>query len=222
MAEFLTTRGVSLQIENIIKNAKGRLVLISPFIRFPETLIQNLKDADKRKVKITLVYGKRELRADERKPLTELANISLNFLENLHAKCIFNEECMVITSMNLYDSSEITNREMGILITKKDDGKAFREAIQEVNVIVTNSARRDIPRAGKDDVYRVKASAKGYCIRCGTPIPYDLDRPLCDEHYEVWAQYRDLDFLEHYCHTCGRPEPTSKARPECDACYHGS
>jgi phosphatidylserine/phosphatidylglycerophosphate/cardiolipin synthase-like enzyme len=218
MAEFLTTRGTSLQIENIINNAKGRLVLISPFIRFPETLHQSLRHADRKGVKMTLVYGKRELRADESKPLTELKNISLYFLENLHAKCIFNEECMVITSMNLYDSSEQTNREMGVLITKKDDGKAFREAVQEARLIV-DLAKRDVARVRKDNVYRAKTSADGYCIRCGDTIEYNLRHPLCYDCFDEWVEWENPEYIEQVCHRCGKPAPTTIEKPLCDSCY---
>ena len=69
MAKFLTARDTASEIEKIINNAQNRLVLISPFVKIPETLLQNLKVADSRKVKITLVYGKEELNNDERKKL---------------------------------------------------------------------------------------------------------------------------------------------------------
>jgi len=72
MAKFLTARDTASEIEKIINNAQKRLVLISPFVKIPESLLQNLKVADSRKVKITLVYGKEELNPDERKKLEQL------------------------------------------------------------------------------------------------------------------------------------------------------
>ena len=217
MARFLTTRGASYEIENIISTAKNSLVLISPYIKIPEPLLQSLKDAAKRKVKITLVYGKGKLKPDVVSQLEQLDNLSLYFLNNLHAKCFLNEECMVITSLNLLDSSE-QNREMGVLISAKDDEDVFKGAVKEAKLIIGSSTKDELRRPkGKPYSYRTKQT--GFCIRCKRKIPYNLDYPLCDECFEVWVQYGDLDYPEHYCHTCGKRASTSKARPECNSCY---
>ncbi len=34
--------------------------------------------------------------------------------QNLHAKCYLNEKAAIITSMNLYDFSQVNNNEMGV------------------------------------------------------------------------------------------------------------
>ncbi len=252
MAEFLTTRGTSSQIENIINNAKKRITLISPYVKIPDTLFQNLKVADRKEgMKITLVYGKDELKPDVENQLKQLNNLSLHFLKELHAKCFFNEECMVITSMNLYDFSEINNKEMVVLIRAKDkdDEKVYNEAVKEIEIIIKSakpvklrsSTIEKVERVGKgimkvgklvsdslmDEESRTpsrtrttsRTSKPGFCIRCGTPIPYNIDRPLCDEHFKVWAQYEDLDYPEKHCHTCGKSWSTTKARPQCNSCY---
>ena len=43
----------------------------------------------------------------------------------LHAKCYFNEQNLVISSMNLYDFSEVNNWEMSILIDKDNDSEIY-------------------------------------------------------------------------------------------------
>lgn len=91
MAKFLTTRGTAFHIEEIINAANTRLVLISPFVRIPETLYQCLKLADKKGVKTCFVYGKRDLDPAVLAELKELHNLSLYFHKDLHAKCFFNE-----------------------------------------------------------------------------------------------------------------------------------
>lgn len=221
MAEFLTARGASLHIENIIKNAKNRLVIISPFLQIPESLLQNLKDADRRKVKMILIYGKRELNPDERSQLEKLDNLSLHFLENLHAKCFFNEGSMVITSMNLYDFSEQHNREMGVLISARDDKNVFDDAVKETELIIGLSTKIEL-RKRKDDSFHPRTKRKGYCIRCRTPIPYDSDRPYCSNCFSEWVVWKNPDYKESYCHTCGQPEPASMAKPQCYSCYSKS
>jgi hypothetical protein len=92
MAKFLTTRGTSSNLENIINTAHRSLVLISPYIKIPETLFPCLKDADKRNVKTTIIYGKKDdLNDSVIGQLKQLHNLTLYFDRNLHAKCYFNE-----------------------------------------------------------------------------------------------------------------------------------
>lgn len=116
MAEFLTTNGTSYNIENIIIDAKSKLILVSPYLQISKTFYERLKDASNKNVSIKIIYGKDELKPNERNSLAELKNVELYFFENLHAKCYFNETKMVITSMNMYEFSEKNNREMGVLI----------------------------------------------------------------------------------------------------------
>jgi len=144
MAEFLTTQGTSYHLENIIMNATKWLVLISPYLDITDNFLMRLQDADKRKVKIVIVYGKNELKPEEKSKLQELENLSLHYCNNLHAKCFLNEDCMIITSMNMYAFSEKTNREMGVLIRKDDDTdeKVYEDAMTEVQSII-NSAKEE-------------------------------------------------------------------------------
>jgi sugar-specific transcriptional regulator TrmB len=89
MAKFLTTRGTTSEIESIINSARNRVVLMSPFIKIPESLFQNLRVADSRGVRITIVHGKKALEPSVFSQLNQLKNLELRFLENLHGKCYF-------------------------------------------------------------------------------------------------------------------------------------
>src|SRR5689334_22446892 len=106
MAEFLTTRGVSSHLENIIKEANKQIVLISPYLQIPKIIAERLNDASKKKVEIIVIYGKRDLYADQRAILCSLNTLQLYYHDTLHAKCYFNEKKMIITSMNLFQFSE--------------------------------------------------------------------------------------------------------------------
>jgi len=220
MAEFLTTHGTSYYIEHIITNAKNKLVLISPYLQLSKTLFERLRDADRRKVKITLICRKGALKPDERSQLQQLKNLSLYFHEDLHAKNYFNEECMVITSMNIYEASE-KNREMGILIRKEGDNRVFSDGVREAKSIVDSSTKVDL-RKQKDESYYPRTKQTGYCIRCRTPIPYDLDRPYCYACFLEWVEWENPYYQDNHCHTCGKPAPTSMAKPLCNACYRKS
>ena len=228
MAEFLTTSGVVFHVEKIITGARENLVLISPFLRFSKTLTERLREADARGVNMSLVYGKRALDRDAQICLAPLKRLALYFFENLHAKCYFNEFSMIITSMNLYEHSEKTNREMGILLGATEG--AFRHGVREAKSIIASATRHNIAtpgaslsRAARDThVLRVTQSSSlrsGCCIRCARKLPWNPESPLCRSCFSVWAQFEDPDYEEEVCHTCGRRSPTSLRKPECYSCF---
>jgi len=140
MVKFLTTTNTSAKIVKIIKQAKKEVTLITPYIRLAQTFYDRLIEADNRKVNINLVYGKKEKLEDLEK-IKKLKHLRLYFCKNLHAKCYFNEDLMVITSMNLLEFSLTNNREMGIQIKRdnEEDKEIFHNAIEEANLIIEAS-----------------------------------------------------------------------------------
>lgn len=136
MAEFITTQGASYQIEQIIKGAKQFVFLISPYLKFSKTFFERLELADSKGVGITIVYGKTDLSNSESNRLNSLKNLKIYYCHELHAKCYFNEEQMVITSMNLYEYSQVNNREMGISIRKSEDKTLYEDAFEEAQAII--------------------------------------------------------------------------------------
>ena len=60
----------------------------------------------------------------------------------------------------------------------------------------------------------------GTCIRCGTKINYNVNRPLCNECYQIWAQFGNIDYQERFCHKCGNTVDfdISYRHPLCDKC----
>jgi phosphatidylserine/phosphatidylglycerophosphate/cardiolipin synthase-like enzyme len=233
MAEFLTTNKSLSAIEEIITQAKRELVLISPFVQIPEKLFRKLKDTTEKGVRLILVYGKKkELNPDVKGQLAELNNITVLYRETLHAKCFFNEEQMVITSMNLYDYSE-KNDEMGILLSIHDDESLFQKARDEALSIVRSAEKIKIKdttleKFVKDtrplaDGFKVITDSfglttqEGFCIGCHSPIDFDTKRPLCKSCFPKWAKYRTR-FVGGYCHKCGKHTKTTKSGPLCASC----
>ena len=92
MAEFLTTTGVSYRLEEIIKSATERLVIISPFLRVNERIKELLEDKDRLKIDVRVIYGKNELQPEENNWLESMTSIRTSFCKNLHAKCYLNEK----------------------------------------------------------------------------------------------------------------------------------
>ena len=229
MAEFLTTYGTSYHIENVIIEAKKKLVLVSPYLQLSKTFFERLKDAANKDVEIKIIYGKDELKPNEKNSLAELKKVELFYFENLHAKCYFNESEMVITSMNMYEFSEKNNREMGVFITKLKDPDLFKKAVNETLSIILSSELIKLSRTKrtfyqdnknqKNQNSKEKKPTRGYCIRCEERIPYDMEKPYCWSCYSVWSQFENPDYEENVCHGCGEFEVTTIKKPVCYNCY---
>lgn len=139
MAKFLTTTGTSSAIEEIIRKAADQLVIVTPYLKLNKHIEQRLKDASKREVNMKIIYGKKELAFDQIAFLEQLEYLDLLYCENLHAKCYYNEQTMVMTSMNLYEFSEKNNREIGAQFDVKEDYHLFKDAREEIESIISAS-----------------------------------------------------------------------------------
>jgi phosphatidylserine/phosphatidylglycerophosphate/cardiolipin synthase-like enzyme len=83
------------------------------------------------KIDVRLVYGKSELAPQETNWLRSLEFVRTSFCQNLHAKCYLNEQAAIITSMNLYDFSQVNNNEMGVYIQREQEPELYRDAYEE-------------------------------------------------------------------------------------------
>ena len=229
MADFLSTLQISTRIEDIIVTGKKRITLISPYLQISQILIERLEDANSDGVEIVVVYGKDKLKPKERKQLTELSNLTLYFSKNLHAKCYFNEELMVVTSMNLYEFSEKNNREMGIGLERRSDKDLYNEALTEVESIIRASQLKHQGRGvgkkkesgsifGKIKKLVDFRPTEGKCIRCREIIDFDSTDPLCPKCLKNWNYYKNSNYQEKFCHECGDKAKTSMAKPICESC----
>jgi phosphatidylserine/phosphatidylglycerophosphate/cardiolipin synthase-like enzyme len=136
MAKFLNTSATNYFLEELIKSAKDRLILISPFLRLNDRIKELLEDKNRLKIDVRVVYGKSELQPGEISWLNDLSYLRTSFCKNLHAKCYLNEELCIITSLNLYEFSQVNNNEMGILIRRSEDAELYKEAYEEAQRII--------------------------------------------------------------------------------------
>lgn len=136
MAKFLNTSATNYFLEELIKGAKDRLILISPFLKLNDRMKELLADKNRLKIDVRIVYGKSELQPEEINWLKELTYIRTSFCKNLHAKCYLNEEFCIITSLNLYEFSQVNNNEMGVLIQRAEDAELYKDAYEEAQRII--------------------------------------------------------------------------------------
>ena len=136
MAKFLNTSATNYYLEELIKGASDRLILISPFLKLNNRIKELLEDKNRLKIDVRIVYGKSELQPEEINWLKELTFVRTSFCKNLHAKCYINEESCIVTSLNLYEFSQVNNNEMGVFISRSEDSDIYRDAYEEAQRII--------------------------------------------------------------------------------------
>ena len=238
MVEFLTTREISARIERIIRDAKEHLVLISPYIKAHRTIKERLEQKIGNGFDIHLVCREKNLRTEEREWLQSMPFMKVSYRESLHAKCYVNEHEALVTSMNLYDYSELHNDEMGLLVSAGPDAGLYNEVVTEVlNLIeVSEEASTEEPQTkpkgrttsawtrGKTQARnrpRVTTSipTDGFCIRCKADIPANPSQPYCRLCYTSWKRFGNKSYEEKYCHIGGCEFASTLLKPLCRDCY---
>lgn len=228
MAKFLDTTGISYHLEQTIKNANERLVLISPFLKINDRIKELLEDKDRLKIDIRVIYGKNELQPEENNWLKSMNSIRTSFCKNLHAKCYMNEKEALITSMNLYEFSQANNNEMGIYVTKDTDDQLYTDIDTEAKRLIRISDElkvsvEKVPQTenvqNKKTKDKTAVTGQGHCIRCDKTIKLNPPVPYCKDCYDIWKKYEDDEYQENHCHVCGKDEPTTMLKPTCYSCY---
>jgi hypothetical protein len=135
MPKFLNTSATTYYLEELIKNSRERLWLISPYLKLNDRIKELLEDKDRLKIDVRIVYGKSELQPAEVNWLKNLHYIRTSYCHNLHAKCYISESACIITSLNLYEFSQVNNNEMGVYI-ERDDGALYQDAYAEAQRII--------------------------------------------------------------------------------------
>ncbi len=143
MPNLLSTKDTTSQIDHIITSANKYLVIACPYYKLTPRLLQLLHEAIGKVERTIVIY--RELKPEVKSQLEKIPKLELYFVKDFHAKCYFNEQSMVISSMNLNEYAEVHNWEMSILIDKNEDQILYRSALQEIN-----RALKSIKQSGLD------------------------------------------------------------------------
>lgn len=153
MPKFLNTEGLSTWIPRIIEETQRELVIITPYMQLSDKIYKLLLDAEMRGVETIIIYRENKLSDKEKEKLKSIDNLNLMHHPNIHAKCYYSENYLLIASMNLYEYSEINNREMGVLLNRKviedeeeddfgrgyDSPEVFENALKEIVEIINGA-----------------------------------------------------------------------------------
>lgn len=228
MALFLDSTEITAKLHRLIAEADQFLYLVSPFIRLHHRLEDELETKKRQKdLKVVVLFGKnpddplRSMSEYDFSFFLDFPNIEIRYHEHLHAKLYASEDAALITSMNLYDFSQNNNIESGVMLLSPDCNtrtKAFGTDVDEhayTDAIATYRRIFERSMLIHPSAKATKSNATGYCIRTGTPIPFNPDQPMSYKAWQSWAQFSNPDYPEKYCHKTGKPShgKTSMRRP---------
>jgi phosphatidylserine/phosphatidylglycerophosphate/cardiolipin synthase-like enzyme len=207
MAKFLNTSATNYFLEELIKEAKDRLILISPFLKLNDRIKELLTDKDRLKIDVRIIYGKSELQPEELAWLKGLTYIRTSFCKNLHAKCYMNEELCIISSLNLYEFSQVNNNEMGVLIRRADDAELYKDAYEEAQRIIriSEEVRISLERVADEPLAKVESEENGTGKLTSSKLAQKLaikTNELMDKL--VATQYLELREGKHYLTAKGK------------------
>lgn len=136
MAKFLNTSAANYYLEEIIRLAHDRLVLITPVLRLNDRVKELLEDKNQRKIETHLAYERNELQPEEVNWLRGLSFIRTNFCRNLHAKCYLNDQFCIVSSLSLHELSHAKSNEIGVLVSRHEDEELFQTLSNEADRII--------------------------------------------------------------------------------------
>ena len=167
MAKFLTTSEINTWLERIIDQAQKQLILVSPYLQVNPKIKKRLQAKDHEimtkvesriskafsilkggdattRMQIQIIHRKDTVKDDEISWLQDLSSIETISLNNLHAKCYLNEDHALLTSMNLYQHSQVHNYEMGILAPRSGgwgdrEGELYRAIVKHVKELIMHA-----------------------------------------------------------------------------------
>lgn len=254
MPVVITDRDLRHGIENLIANATKYLIIVSPYIDLDDDMKKAFSKLQPEAIK-GIVYRssggnshKSGISDDSRTFFKSLTNVELISVNNLHSKFYINDEIMIISSMNLIQSSN-HNYEMGVEIVNREDSEMAQDCLDYLfhKILIGKDSDLSIERLKnlfpkrifKLDYSPTKVKINGvfvsveafkalhincntkhgYCIRCqSTNIEFYPNRPLCPKCFTEWSKFKNPNHDEKYCHRCGMEVDSTIDDPLCASC----
>lgn len=134
--KIIGTTEISYEIEKILNSAEKYLILVTPYLKLNQRLKVRLSDTFKRIDNVYILHRENELNFNESKWLQSFPNVNLFPIKNLHSKIYANEEIALISSMNLYEYSQINNHEIGVKLEFENDNSEYKDTLNEIRIIL--------------------------------------------------------------------------------------
>ena len=227
MSLILDTFETNTWISHISEDARKHLVIICPYLKINEKLRRTIEVADRKGVNIFVIYGKRELDEGTMTWLKGLRHSNIASIKDLHAKLYMNEEFAVISSMNLYEYSQVNNEELGVLCGRKEDRAEFKDITFQVMRLIGISEKEhgkweigDLDKPIRGLFKRSKGTEEFRTYGSGSDVENRDEipsKPLNIETEEKQESPVSETILCH-CIRCGRVIPSTHDYVYCGRC----
>lgn len=239
---------VASQVLDIIQEAQEYAIIITPYLELWHHAQTPLELAAKKGIKVTVIIRRGRWDAKVWDDVAWLTNNGIDVLaaEYLHAKIYLNERSVFLSSMNLTKFSAENSLEIGFAVRESEAQRRVRDYVN--NIVIPQAKPVSAPET-EPGLQKISEPTHAYspteprqqpvsratqpqsqsftacCIRCAQALYLDPTKlngplkPLCDECYDVWAEYENEDYPERFCYVCGRPWETSYAKPLCLGCF---
>jgi hypothetical protein len=234
--EFLADWQVPDALMRVITRAKRRLTLVSPYNKHWGHLKREIAAAVQRGVQVTLYH-----RSDEPNPLADFDTVTSVPVLMLHSKIYANESSVLVTTMNLHETSATYSREVGFLIRKRGLRRQIETYVESLGgdanpaptyieplggdakpapmtgdanyaTNLQENARPAVVASPKDIVDFLDNA--GFCIECREGKKLEPVRPLCLRCFERYGR----NGMHKHCHKCGDLFDSQVAQPFCLTC----
>ena len=217
MSHFLNREKFNFWIPKLITQADEEVLLIVPYIQTSSTILKALQKANKNNKRIIIVYRENKLTDKERSKLLALDNLDLLHHPNIHCKCYYNGDLLIIGSMNLYEYSEKNNREMGGIFSnleegiieekygveffQTDDYHSILEPLEEMRQIINGSTLEKESKITLEKGFKIEIiqtefeKALAYCAVLNKYFGNKVFKPIMEEEIKI-------DYLERYDIVC--------------------
>ena len=224
MPTFLTTTSISAELEKLITSAREEITLISPYLKVNQRIQDFIRDADLRRVRLTVIYGKEDMQPAERDWLATLTTpAELWFVSNLHAKCYMNEAAAIITSMNLYEFSQQNNSEMGLHVTRDEEPDLYqhiKNEAQRLRRMATPAPNASATQQPQRTAPPPRQSQRNAAAPTPVPAPRQSQgSATAPVPAPRQSQPQQQLAPTAYCIRCRSPIPANTDKPFCDPDY---
>lgn len=159
--QFLFDNQLIAELESLIKEAKHKLFLVSPFIDLDKRIQDALREKmTKHDFELHVLFGKNEdnlyksIKKDSLDFLKQFPNVQIRYNDRLHAKFYCNDFDYIMTSLNLYDYSLAKNIEVGIIGNYASKGLLGKVMDGTDNVIAhgVDKVKQDVLGMGRKEI----------------------------------------------------------------------
>lgn len=133
--ELLNTTELNYEIEKMFRSERQFILILSPYLDLTDKIqsILSLSQA-----KVVIIYREiekesKKIKIDEFK--TAMPKVEFYCIPNFHAKAYITSGIFIVTSLNLYEYSQINNFELGIILKDISYNKMIGKLLEELQIL---------------------------------------------------------------------------------------